>query len=411
MAEFRYQAKKVGETKLHQGEIEAENSNEAAKRLKEDGFIILKITPAGEKGGLHFHFQRKGVPLKEKIIFTRQLSVMTRAGLPIVKAMEALRRQTQHKYFQHVIDQLVLEVKGGRRLSQVMAKYPKVFPEVYVAVVRAGEESGQLSDVLLNLADQQEKDADLIGKIKGAMIYPVIILITLVAVGALIIFFVLPSLQAIFADSGQKLPVLTRILLGTSYIARKYFLIIAPVLVGMFLALRFWVQTVRGRAIYDHLKITLPVFGSLTKKVYMARFSRTMAILIKASLPILQSIKIVKKTVNNTGYNEAFTRIERGVESGKSLSSVITKEPLFPPMVAQLTNLGEETGNLEGVLLEIASFYDKEVDTVSKNLTTLLEPLLMIVMGIGVGFIVAAVLGPIYGLVQNFWSLRADSVS
>jgi len=402
MADFRYQAKKPGEAKLHQGEIAAENASEAAKRLKEEGLIILKVTAVSQASGYHFSFQRKKVPLKEKIIFTRQLSVMTRAGLPIVKAMEALRRQTQNKYFQQVIDQLVLEVKGGQRLSRVMAKYPKVFPEVYVAVVRAGEESGQLSDVLLNLADQQEKDADLISKIKGAMIYPVIILITLVAVGALIIFFVLPSLQTIFADSGQKLPILTRILLGTSYLARKYFFIIIPLLIGLFIALRFWVQTVRGRTIYDRLKITLPVFGSLTKKVYMARFTRTMAILIKASLPILQSIKIVKKTVNNTGYNEAFTRIERGVESGKSLSSVISKESLFPPMVAQLTNLGEETGNLEGVLLEIASFYDKEVDTISKNLTTLLEPLLMIVMGIGVGFIVAAVLGPIYGLVQNF---------
>lgn len=404
MATFRFQAKKGSTGALQKGQIEAESAATARERLRSEGFLILEITQV--KGGLGGSglalFKRRKVPLKEKIIFTRQLSVMIKAGLPLVKALQALAKQTENTYFKELIGTMVTQVQGGETLSKAMARSPKIFSEVYIAVVKAGEQTGQLAEVLMNLAEQQEKEADLIGKVKGAMIYPIVILITMVGVGFLIVFFVLPSLNTIFADSGQKLPFLTRMLLGTSDFLRKYLLLLVPVILGLLYVLRLWFKTKSGQSIYDTIKIKVPVFGGLTKKLYMARFSRTLAMLTKASLPIIQSIQIVKKTINNTHYSVAFVRIEQAVESGKSLSLAIDKEPLFPPMVSQLTSLGEETGNLENVLLEVAEFYDKEVDTISRNLSTLLEPLLLIVMGIGVGFIVAAVLGPIYGLVQNF---------
>jgi len=400
MPSYSYRARNGNH--LTSGTVEAENTTEASSRLREQGFTILSLSQSPTAGHFHLSLKRHHVPFKEKIIFTRQLSVMIRAGLPIVKALEALERQSESQYFKEIIRDLATQIKGGKTLSKVMARYPQVFPEVYIAVVKAGEETGQLADVLLTLADQQEKDADLIGKIKSAMIYPAVILCALIGVAFLVIFFVLPNLQSIFADSGQKLPILTRILLGTSTLMRHYFLVFVVMVVAAVIGVRYWISRPSGRSIYDRLKISLPIFGPLTKKVYMARFSRTLSMLIKASLPILSSIKIVRKTINNSHYDDSFDRVERAVESGKSLSAALDKEKLFPAMVSQLTNLGEESGSLDKVLLEVADFYDKEVDAVSRNLSALLEPLLLIIMGIGVGFVVAAVLGPIYGLVQNF---------
>lgn len=401
---YSYQVKKPGATKVEKGELHAESLPEANKALRAQGNIVLHISLYDEKSStsLHFSFKRTKVPLKEKIIFSRQLSVMTRAGLSIVKALESLSRQTNNQYFQTVIHDLIEQVKGGTVLSEAMSRHPKVFAEIYVAVIRAGEQTGQLSEVLLNLADQQEKEADLIGKVKGAMIYPAIIFCLLIAVLVLIVVFVIPSLQSIFTESGTTLPLSTRMLLGLSHIIRGYYWIIVPVLVGMFFLLKLWAKTPSGREIYDKLKFKLPVFGALTKKVYMARFARTMAMLIKASLPILESLEIIRKTISNVHYNRAFERIQHEVESGKTMSVAINKEKLFPPMVGQLVSLGEESGSMEAVLLDVANFYDKEVDVMSKNLTTLLEPIMLIVMGVGIGFVVSSVLGPIYGLVNAF---------
>jgi len=404
MSLYAYRVKKAGAKAEEKGEIHANDLSEANRQLRDQGFTVLSLEEFVDKPRsiISFSFRREKVPLKEKIIFSRQLAVMVSAGLSIIKALESLSRQTENKYFKEVINDLAEQIKGGTVLSKALARHPKVFASIYTAVIKAGEETGQLSQVLLNLADQQEKEADLIGKVKGAMVYPAIIFTLLIAVVILIVVFVIPSLQTIFTESNAELPFLTRFLLGTSNIIRGYWWIITPAIIGLFLALRIWLKTAYGKEFYDKIKISLPIFGSLTKKVYMARFSRTMAMLIKASLPILQSIQIIRKTINNTHYNRAFERIEHQVESGKTFSNSVIKEPLFPPMVGQLISLGEESGSMESVLIEVANFYDKEVDTMSKNLTTLLEPIMLIVMGVGIGFVVAAVLGPIYGLVNAF---------
>lgn len=399
MSTFVYESKHLGDSKIVKGEIDADTLGEAGKKLRTQGLLVLKLK---EKSRSAAFFQRKKVSLKDKIIFTRQLSVMIRAGLSIVKALEALRKQSENRYFQDIITEMINSIKGGQTLSKTLSRYPKVFSEVYVAVVKAGEETGQMANVLLNLADQQEKDADLISKIKSAMIYPAVIMCTLIGVVFLIVFFVLPSLTKIFAESGQKLPIATRILLGGSEAIRNYSYIVFPVFILLIIGARFWFKTAQGRSFFDRLKISAPIFGSLTKKVYMARFTRTMAMLVQASLPILMSLKIVQKTINNVHYDVAFNRINKAVESGKAMSDALDKEKLIPPMVTQLVNLGEQSGNLETVLLEIANFYDKEVDAISRNLSALLEPLLLLVMGAGVALVVAAVLAPIYGMVGNF---------
>lgn len=402
MTAFAYEVKKPGSAQSEKGTLEAANTSEAVTQLHAKGFIVLKVSNATNSKPFSGLWQRKKVPGKEKVIFTRQLSVMIKAGLAITKALKALQRQTDHRYFKEVIGEIDKLVEGGQTLSKALKKFPHVFPEVYVAVVQAGEATGQLSEVLDNLADQQEKDAELIGKVKGAMIYPGVILGTMIGVGGLVVFFVLPNLQSIFTESGQQLPFLTRMLLLISGLIRHYLVIFVIVLAAFLYLGKLWVAQPSGRSLYDTLKIRLPIFGNLTRKLYMARFSQTMAMLVHASVPITQALKIVEKTISNVHYNAAFERIEKAVESGRSLSKAIDTEPLFPAMVSQLSSLGEETGNMEAVLLEIAKFYNQEVDGITRNLATLLEPAMLLLMGIGVGLLVAAVLTPIYGLVQNF---------
>jgi len=397
---FTYQAHRVGENKKETGQLEATSVTEVTQQLRDRGLLPVKITEGAEKP--KFSLNRKTVPLKEKIIFTRQLAVMIKAGLPAVKALESLGKQTTNKFFQNVIHDIIKEVKGGQALSMVMARYPKVFPEIYVAVVKAGEQTGQLSEVLFNLADQQERQAEIIGKVRGAMMYPAIIFFALIGVVFLIVFFVLPSLKTVFQDFGADLPLTTRLLFGTSEIARKYFYIVIPVMIGIGYLIHFWFTRPGGRLVWDKIKIKVPIFGGLTTKVYMTSFARTMAMLVKASLPILQSIQIVQKTINNKHYEAAFTRIARQVEAGKALSYALAQEPLFPPMVAQLVTLGEESGNLESVLQEVTRFYDSEVENMTKNMASLIEPVMLLIMGVGVAFVVASVLSPIYKLVSTF---------
>ncbi|MEK7548619.1 MAG: type II secretion system F family protein [Patescibacteria group bacterium] len=403
MPQYRYRVRGPDSNKIESGSLEATSTQEALKHLKGRGYLVLEITdPISGSKGIRLFGWRHRVPLVQRIIFTRQLSVMIKAGLAVTKALAALARQSESEYFRQVISEIVTGIQGGHALSQMLDRYPKLFPQMYVAVVRAGEQTGQLSEVLTNLAEQQEKEAELISKVKGAMIYPAVILVALFGVIILVVFMVIPSLEAVFADTGITLPLQTRFLLGLSKALRGYYYIILPVMVLGFFGLRRYFKTNVGTKQYDRWRLKIPVFGGLTKKVYMARFSRTLSMLVKASLPILVSIQIIQKTIRNSLYEAAFERISAAVESGQALSRAIDREPLFPPMVSQLTNLGEESGNLESVLGEIASFYDKEVDAITRNLTTLLEPILLLIMGAGVAFVAMAVLGPIYGLVQAF---------
>ena len=400
MAEYQYSARSKDGTSKEKGSIIASSTAGASKKLREMGLTPISITEG--KKNLNIVLFKKKIPLKDKIIFTRQLAVMVKAGLPLVSSLQALRKQTNNQRFIDVMDDLVEKIKGGETMSNVMSKHQDVFPDVYIAVIRAGENTGKLSEVLFTLAKQQEKQAELIAKVKGALMYPAIILIALLGVVGLIVFFVLPSMQAIFADYGAELPITTRLLFSFSTFATDYYWIFAIIAVVGFYSLRFAISKPRGRWIMDLLILKMPVFGDLTKKVYMANFSRTMAMLTQSSLPILQSIKIVRKTISNKHYDAAFRRIHQAVESGQPLSKALEKESIFPPMVTQLVNLGEQSGELESVFDEITHFYDAEVDNITSNMSALIEPIMMIVMGVGVGFVVASVLSPIYKLVETF---------
>lgn len=397
MAQFKYRIRSASGA-VEDGQIESSSTAEALAELKKHGGIVLDLQPQGAKHGWR---RQKGVPLREKIIFTRQLAIMNHAGLSVVKALEALMNQTENKQFKTVISEVIDSVKGGQTISKAMARHPKVFSDVYVAVVKAGEQTGQLTEVLMKLSEQLDKEAELISRVKGALIYPAVIFVALIGVIFLIVFFVLPSLQGIFSEYGGKLPITTRLLFGSSVFLRKYIFVLLFLLVGSIFGLRWWARQPSGRAVYDHYRLKLPIFGPLVNKLYMARFSRTMSTLTKASLPIIEALSIVRKTINNLDYDVALSAVSEQVRNGRSLSKALAMHPVFSPMVIQLISLGEESGGVENSFNEIAAFYEAEVDHTTANLTTLVEPVMLIVIGIGVGFVVVSVIAPIYNLVNQ----------
>lgn len=401
---YTYSAKNQ-QGKLQTGVIDAPNETAAAKALHEQGFFVLEMKPIGkELGGLSkelkIPFLGSRVSLKDKIIFTEQLAMMIKAGLPLLDAFSALEEQTENKYFSAVLTEIAKEVKGGKPLSETMARYPKIFPKLYIAIVRSGEKSGKLDEVLERLAEQFQKDYDLISKIKAAVTYPIVVIAALIGIVILMLVFVVPQLKTIFADMGAELPLVTRIVLGTSDLIRNFWYIWIMVIIGLVLGFRFWTKTKTGAMIWDRFKLKIPLIGPLTRKIYMARFSRTMGALVASGLPMLEIIETVSMVLNNQVYVQAFKKIYQDIENGITLSETLKKQRIFPAMIYHLVAVGEKSGKLDYVLLSVADFFDKEVENTTANLATLVEPILIIIIGAGVGLVVASVIMPIYSLVN-----------
>lgn len=401
---FSYSAKNQS-GQIQKGEIEAQNEQLAAKALRENKLYVLEIKE--EKGGLpkitkdlKIPFIGNKVSIKDKIIFTQQLAMMVKSGLPLVDSFKALEEQTENKYFQKVIAEISDEVKGGKPFSEIINTYPKIFSEFYVAIVRSGEKSGKLDDVLNRLAEQLQKDYDLITKIKAAATYPILVVCALIGIVILMMLFVIPQLKKIFLDMGVELPLVTRIILGTSDILVNYWYIFIILIIGLILGVRFLVRMPRGRLFWDRFKLKIPLIGPITKKLYMARFCRTTGTLVASGLPILNIMETVQGVINNRVYQDAFKKISVDLESGVQLSETIRKQKIFPAMIYHLAAVGEKSGKMDYVLLSMADFFDKEVETSTSSLATLVEPILIIIVGAGVGLVVAAVIMPIYSLVN-----------
>ena len=387
------------EGKRERGFIDSTDEKTATAALRRRGTYVLSLTSQLQTLQIPF-LSGERVPKKEQIMFTRQLAVMIKSGLPIVEALSGLEEQTSSKAFQRIINGMVSDLKGGTGIEAAFLKHPNIFPRYYTNVLRAGEKSGKLEEVLLRLADQMENDYQLSSRIRGAMAYPLLILIALVGVVILMLVFVLPQLETIFSDVGADLPFITRAIMALSAFTRKYILILfALAIIGIW-ALRRLTTTSSGGRLWDRLKLRLPVFGKLFRLICMARFSRTMATLVSAGLPLLDIFETVKDVVGNWVYHDALERISHQVENGVQVSVAMREEKAFPPVITHLMAVGERSGNLDYVLSNIANFFDREVEQMTKNLASLLEPLLMVVMGAGVALVVAAVLMPIYNLVN-----------
>lgn len=389
--------------KIH-STVSADTEQAAAKLVRAEGLVPIKIT-SGKAGGLGFldkYINRVGA--KDKVLFSRQLSTLINAGLPLVQSLRNVADQTTSKKLKLIVNQVIGDVEGGMALSAALAKHPDAFNQVYISLVEAGEASGTLDVALERLALQQEKDADLISKVRGAMIYPIIVLLVMVAVIGFMLVQVLPQVKTLYEGlPGANLPLVTRILLAISDFVVQYWWAVLIVLgLGIFFGSRY-ARTVGGKRLYDKAKLKVPPFNALFQKMYMARFSRTGTTLVASGVPLLQMLSITGSAVNNIHIAEAIHRASDKVKGGKALSDSLQKEPVFLTLVPNMIRIGEESGSLEGMLAKTADYYEKEVDNQVKAISTIIEPVLMVILGVVAFVIVAAVLLPIYGLAgQSF---------
>jgi len=343
----------------------------------------------------------KKVKQKELLIFTRQLATMVNSGLPLLQCLDILAEQTEEQVFASMILSVAQRVEGGETLSEALKAFPKAFPDLYVSMVRAGEAGGDLDNVLLQLADYLEASAELKRRVRGAMVYPGVSMAIITVIASGLIIFVVPQFQKIFDDMGAELPAPTKLLIAMSETLRGPMALgVVGVFVAIIFAVRAYGQTPIGRYNLDSLQLKLPVFGSLMRKVAVSRFTRTLATLTRSGVAILQAMEIVERTAGNEVFAKAIRESADSVRNGETLADPLARSGEFPPMVTRMIGVGEKTGALEVMLEKIAEFYDSEVKAMVDGLTSLIEPMLMVVMGVVVGGIIVGLFMPIMNLSQ-----------
>ena len=380
---------------VQKGEISANNKEEVMTLLRKQN--ITPVTVSAKSREIKLSFGQPKVTDKDIVILTRQLATMIDAGLPLVQCLEILGSQTENKTLAKVIVQVRSDVESGATFADALKKHPKVFDNLYVNMVAAGEAGGILDTILGRLAAYMEKFAKIKRQIKSAMIYPSVILFVAVAVVALLLVVVVPMLAAMFKEAGQALPLPTRIVIAFSDFLKGWGgLILLLSIVGTIFGIRKWRKTDAGLRTTDRIAMKIPVMGSLVIRVAVAKFTRTLGTLMTSGVPILEGLIIVAKTAGNKVVEEAIMQTRQSVSEGKTLAEPLTKAKVFPPMVTQMISVGEATGALDNMLNKIADFYDEEVDSAVAALTSMLEPMLMIFLGTTVGFVIIAMYMPIF---------------
>ncbi len=379
------------------GEISAPDPNAAREQLRVRGLLanLLEERPASGEDSVRTVFKK--IKPKSLQIFSRQFATMIEAGLNVVSALVILEEQTDDKYLAEVIRELRGDVEGGLLLSQALGRHPKVFSRLYVSMVEAGEAAGILDQVLDRVAFQIEKDTQIKRRVKGAMIYPTMVLVfaTLVLIGMLM--FLVPIFVKIFSQLGGELPTLTQWVVNASDLMRDRWFIIIPGMIGVVVGFRRWKKTESGRKLWDRFKLKVPMkIGQVVLKVTMARFSRTLSTLVAAGVDIIKALEITGQTAGNWVIEEALDEVRVRVHEGVPIAQPLIENDVFPPMVAQMVKIGEETGELEKMLGKIADFYEDEVDASIASLTAIIEPLMMILVGLMVGVIIIAMYMPMF---------------
>jgi len=383
------------------GVMEATDEKQVVSVLRGKSLIITSLTEANQLN-LDAIFGRFSKPKLDDITnFTRQLATMVGAGLPLINALRILKMQSSPA-LKTVIDKVLTDVEGGTTLADALQASGGGFSTVYIAMVKAGESAGVLDQVLKKLADALDKQREFKSKTKGAMIYPMIVSIGMVAIGAIMMVFVVPKLTAMYKDFGAELPTPTKILMGISDFAVRFWY--GVVIVGGLAAVLIsnWAKTEVGSLVVEQLTFKIPIWGKLRKDIILTEFARTVSVLLGAGIPILDTLQIVSETLGSKVYGADVRQAAVMVEKGISLAEAIQTLEVFPPILGQMISVGEETGKLDEILAKLATFYEGESETKIKALTTAIEPLIMIVMGIGVGFLVIAVIMPIYNLTSQF---------
>lgn len=400
MKKYNYEARDSASDKIVKSVVQADSENSAAKLLSAQGFVPLKIELQDDKDNIFARLSGR-ITTKDKVVFTRQLATLIGAGLPLSQSLRTVQEQTANKRMQEIVQEIISDVEGGKSLSDSFSKHPEVFNKVYVALVAAGETSGTMDDALKRLATQQEKDAAMMGKIRGAMMYPSIVLAVIILVVGFMLFTVMPQVEGLYRDLNKELPLITLIMVGTAkFFTGFWWLIILLLIIGGYFLVQY-LKTDQGIRTKDTLKLNAPLFKGMFRKMYMARFTRTGQTLLSTGVPMLDMLRISSEAVNNVVISEGIARAADKVKGGKALSASLSNEDYFLTMVPQMIKIGEQSGKIDEMMGKTAQVYEDELDEEIRALSTAIEPVLMIFLAVVAGTMVAAILFPIYSLVGN----------
>lgn len=400
MLTFIYTARDTSTNKVVHSTVQAESERAAAKLLMSQGIIPLEIVEEGKKTNLLARFTNR-VGAKDRIIFTRQLATLINAGLPLAQSLHTLTEQTTNKAMISIINDIITSIEGGSSLSQAFGKHPNVFNEVYLALITAGEASGTLDQALERIASQQEKDAELLGKVRGAMVYPGIVLVVIFGVIGFMMFTVMPQIERLYHDLKKTLPWTTQIMVDFANFATQYWWFLLLLLVAAIYFLRRYIQTDNGREVFDTIKIRVPLFGTMFMKLYMARFARTGQTLLSTGVPMLEMMRISSQAVNNRVISHSLDKAADKVKGGKALSVALKGDDNILPLVPQMIGIGEQSGGIDKMMGKAATYYEDELDNTIRSISTAIEPVLMVCLAVVAGFMVAAILLPVYSLVNT----------
>jgi len=396
MPTFKYTAKETT-GKTVSGVLEYSNKELLIDALRKKGLVIISIE---ETARGKIMFLGGSVKLDEIVIFSRQLATMVDSGIPLVQALDILCEQIETPVFKSILVKIKDDVETGSSLSDALGRHPAVFSTLYVNMVRAGESSGALDDILDRLAAYLEKANMLQRKVKSSLVYPAVVVTMAILITLVMLIKVIPTFKGIFAMLGGTLPLPTRILILVSDTIRGMFLYVVAVIVAIVFALKKYLKTAQGKENFDKMLLRLPILGALFRKVAVAKFSRTLATLIKSGVPILVSLEIVGKTAGNAVIEKAVESVRKGIKEGENIADPLAKSGAFPPMVVRMIKVGEQTGELEKMLTKIADFYEDQVDAAVSGLTSLIEPLIIAFLGIVIGGIVIAMFLPVFKLTE-----------
>lgn len=400
MKKFNYEARDQATNKIIKSSIQADSETAAARLLIKQGFVPLNFKEQVGDGSFFARITGR-ITTKDKVVFTRQLATLIGAGLPLSQSLYTVMEQTANKQLQSVVQEISASVEGGRSLSESFAKHPTVFNEVFIALVSAGELSGTLDESLQRVANQQEKDAAIASKIKGALTYPVIVLFVIFGVLAFMLITVVPQVEKLYGDMGKQLPTLTQIMVNAaSVLTQFWWLIIIIVGVAIYFFMQY-LKTENGIKFKDSFKLKVPLFGQLFQKLYMARFARTGQTLLSTGVSMLDMMKVTSNAINNTHIEAAIVRAADKVQGGKALSAALEPEDIIAPLVPQMIKIGEQSGRIDEMMGKVAQVYEDELDEQIRTISTLIEPVLMVVLAVVAGGMVGAILFPIYGLVNG----------
>ena len=398
MKRFNYKAKERDTGKIVKGSIQAENEQTAGHLLIDQGYIPDTITEEGN--GL---LNSKGhVTTKDRIMFTRQLATLIGAGLPLASSLRTVTEQTQGKAMKAIVEEILARVEAGKTLYDAFSEHKEVFNGVYLALIKAGETSGTLDLALKRLADQEEKDAAMMSRIRGALVYPAIILVVIIGVLAFMMILVVPQVKGLYEDMGKELPGLTKFLVAISDFFGQFWWLVLMVVVGLIIGGFYFVKrTPVGRKTADSFKIHVPIFGGLFRKLYVSRFARTTEMMLATGVPMLDSVNIAIESVNNTVVEEEYSKSLDIIKGGKPLSESLKDREYMLPLVPQMSSIGEESGKIDEMVGKAATVYENELDEQINNISTMIEPILMVIMAGLIGVVIGGTLLPIYSLVST----------